>query len=75
MLFKTKMSVKRRKFYYTIKLTDEEHKTLKDYLKTQRLPYKRRIRLSLKVGANTIIALALSVILLVLLLLFFNKFI
>jgi len=64
-LFKKRSPNARRKFYYTFKITEQEYLNLKSYLKTQNIPYKRRIKLNFKISNSFLIALGLIVALIV----------
>jgi len=65
MLFKkrTKNPNKRKKLYYTFKITEEEYLKLRSFLKENKMPYKRRIRLNYKISKSVLTAIALLILL------------
>lgn len=67
-------SYKRIKVYYTFKITSEEHRQLKSFIKEHKLPCKKRYKINFKINTNVIIALALAIILIILIILFTKMF-
>ena len=66
MFFKKSSSNARKKFYYTFKVTEQEYMNLRSFLKANKIPHKKRFNLEYKVSKNTLIAISLSIVLIIL---------
>jgi len=73
MFFKEKSPNVRKKIYYTLKITEQEYNDLRSYLKTNKIPYKKRFKLRYRISSNTIKALFLVVVLIILGILFIKE--
>lgn len=65
-LFKKSSPNTRKKIYYTFKITEYEYRMLRRFLKDNKIPYKKRFSINYNIGINTIIALSLAVVLVIL---------
>ena len=65
MFFNKRSPNSRKKIYYTLKITEQEYKELRRYLKTNKIPYKKRFNFAYRVSKNTIIALGLCILLII----------
>ncbi len=62
----------KRKLYYTFHITKEQQLLLKHFLKTHKIPYRKRSRIRRYFSTNTIVVLAFSIVLLFFLLLLYK---
>ncbi len=65
MIFKKTSTNTRKKLYYTFKITEQEYLKLRSFLKENKIPYKKRIKLDFRVSKSIILALSLLIILVV----------
>ncbi len=66
MFFNKRSPNVRKKIYYTLKITEQEYNNLRHYLKTNKIPYKKRFNYSFKVSRSAVIAIALGIVLIIL---------